>query len=78
MEQKMNFKLELTSKQQNLLEQIDYPVIDKEYSNDEVKNCVNYIIDHCMSLSSKNNDLANEMRKYDELMNLLIKNENIY
>lgn len=71
----MNFKIDLTSKQQNLLTEINYPVLDKEYSKDDIKNCVNYIAEHCMSLSSKNNILRNEMQKYDELMRFLVRNE---
>lgn len=71
----MNFKIDLTKNQQNLLTQIYYPVYDKEYSKEEIKHCVNHIADHCMSLSSKNDDLKNEMQKYDELMKLLVKNE---
>ena len=71
----MNFKIDLTQKQQNLLTQINYPVLDKEYTKDEVKKCVNFVAEHCMSMSSKNNDLRNEMQKYDELMRILVKNE---
>ena len=71
----MNFKIDLTLKQQNLLTQINYPVIDREYSKEELKHCVNYIADHCMSFSSKNDDLRNEMQKFDELMKILVKNE---
>ena len=71
----MNFKIDLTPKQQNLLAEINYPVIDKEYSKDDIRNCVNYIAEHCMSLSSKNNILRNEMQKYDELMTILVRNE---
>ena len=71
----MNFKIDLTSKQQNLLKEINYPVLDKEYSKDEIKNCVNYIAEHCMSLSSKNNSLKNEIQKFDELMGILVRNE---
>ena len=71
----MNFKIDLTSKQQNLLKEINYPVLDKEYSKDEIKNCVNYIAEHCMSLSSKNNILKNEIQKFDELMGILVRNE---
>lgn len=71
----MNFKIDLTTKQQNLLTQINYPVLDKDYSKDEIKHCVNHIAEHCMSLSSKNDDLKNEMQKYDELMRILVKNE---
>ena len=71
----MNFKIDLTQKQQNLLVQINYPVLDKEYTKEEIKNCVNFVAEHCMSMSSKNDDLRNEMQKYDELMRILVKNE---
>ena len=71
----MNFKIDLTQNQQNLLTQIDYPVLDKEYSKEEIRNCVNHIFDYCMSFSRKNNDLSNEMQKYNELIQLLVKNE---
>lgn len=71
----MNFKMDLPPKHQNLLTEINYPVLDKEYSKEDIKNCVNYIADHCMSLSSKNNSLVNEIQKFDELMRVLIKNE---
>ncbi len=71
----MNFKIDLTSKQQNLLTEIDYPVLDKEYTKEDIKNCVNYIADHCMSLSSKNNILGNEIQRFDELMRILVRNE---
>lgn len=71
----MNFKMDLTPNQQNLLTQINFPVVDKEYSKDEVKKCVNYIAEHCMSLSSKNNDLYNEIQKYDGILKILVKNE---
>lgn len=34
----MNFKIDLTPKQQNLLTEINYPVLDKEYSKEDIKN----------------------------------------
>lgn len=71
----MNFKIDLTPKYQNLLTEINYPVLDKEYSKDDIKNCVNYIAEHCMSLSSKNNILKNELQKFDALIRILVTNE---
>lgn len=71
----MNFKIDLTTKQQNLLTQINYPVVNKEYSKDEIKQCVNFVSSHIMSLSSKNGDLSRELIKYDELIKYLMKNE---
>lgn len=71
----MNFKIELTEKQQNLLKQIDIKVEDKNYTKEEIKNCINDIASHIMSQSSKNGDLSKEINKYDELIKILIKNE---
>lgn len=71
----MNFKIDLAPKHQNLLTEINYPILDKEYSKDDIKNCVSYIAEHCMSLSSKNNILKNELQKFDELIRILVKNE---
>lgn len=71
----MNFKFDLTTEQQKLLSQINYSIEDKEYSSDEIRNCISTISDHCMSLSSKNGDLSKEMLKYDGLMKVLLKNE---
>lgn len=71
----MNFKIDLTKQQQNLLTQINFPVEDKEYSSDEIRTCISQISDYYMSLSSKNGDLSKEMLKYDSLMKVLLKNE---
>ena len=71
----MNFKIDLTQNQQNLLQQIDYPLENKDYSKEDIRQCVNFICNHIMSLSSKNNDLSNELMKYNDLMKFLIKNE---
>lgn len=72
----MNFKKDLTKKQQNLLEQIDIISEDKNYSPEEIKHCLNIICNHVMSQSSKNNHISKEMLKYNEISNILIKNEN--
>lgn len=71
----MNLKTDLTAKEQNLLTQINYNILNKEYSKDEINHCVNFISSHIMSLSSKNGDLTRELNKYDELIKLLIRNE---
>ena len=71
----MNLKMDLTKKQQNLLKQVDIISEDRDYSPEEIKKCVNSISEHIMSQSSKNGDLSNEMTKFNELANLLIRNE---
>ena len=71
----MNLKMDLTNRQQNLLKQIDIVSEDRDYSPEEIKKCVNSISEHIMSQSSKNGDLSNEMTKFNELANLLIRNE---
>ena len=71
----MNFKNDLTQNQQTLLLQIDYPVENREYSKEDIRQCVTFVGSHIMSLSSKNNDLSSELMKYNDLMKFLIKNE---
>lgn len=71
----MNFKIDLTEKQQNLLKQIDINIEDKIYTKEEIKKCENNIINHIMNKSSKNGDLSKEMLKYNEIISFLVKNE---
>ena len=53
----MNFKIDLTKKQQNILEQLDTVIEDRTYSKDEIKQCIDKIGTYIMSQSSKNGDL---------------------
>lgn len=71
----MNFKTDLAEKNQKLLQEIGYKIENREYSPEEVENCVTYIANHLMSKSIKNNDLANETIKFNDLINIFIKNE---
>lgn len=71
----MNFKTDLIQKHQNLLQQINYKVENREYSQEEINQCVNVIGAHIMSKSSKNGDLSKELNKFDELVKILVKNE---
>lgn len=71
----MNFKIDLTTKQQNLLQQLDFQVENKDYSKDEISHCIDIVTSHIMSKSSKNGDLSKEQNKYNELINILISNE---
>ncbi len=65
----------INKKQQNLLKQANIVSEDRDYSPEEIKKCINSISEHIMSQSSKNGDLSNEMTKFNELANLLIRNE---
>lgn len=71
----MNFKTDLEIKNQKLLQEIGYKVENREYSLEEIKNCETYIANHIMSQSSKNNDITKEIIKFDDLINILVKNE---
>lgn len=72
----MNFKTDLSIENQKLLQDIDYQIKNKEYSSEEIKQCESYIADYIMSFSSKNNDISKEIKKYDELIDILVRNEN--
>ena len=71
----MNFKIDLSTNQQKLLQQIGIDIEDKEYSSQEIKYCLNEICNHVMSKSSKNGDISREMIKFSQLSNILIKYE---
>lgn len=71
----MNFKFDLTTNQKHLLEQINIKVENREYTKQEIKNCIHIIANHIMSKSSKNGDLDKEIVKYNGLINVLIKHE---
>ncbi len=72
----MNFKMDLSIKNQKLLQEMDYQIENREYSPEEVKQCELYVTNHIMSLSSKNGDISKEIIKCNELIDILIKNEN--
>lgn len=72
----MNFKMDLSIKNQKLLQEMDYQIENREYSPEEVKQCELYVTNHIMSLSSKNGDIFKEIIKCNELIDILIKNEN--
>ncbi|MCI8470483.1 MAG: hypothetical protein HFJ35_03175 [Clostridia bacterium] len=71
----MNFKTELSINNQKLLQEIGYKIENREYSPEEIKNCEIFIANHIMSQSSKNNNIANETIKFNDLINILVKNE---
>lgn len=71
----MNFKTELSINNQKLLQEIGYKIENREYSPEEIKKCEIYIANHLMNQSSKNNDFAKETIKFNDLINILVKNE---
>lgn len=68
----MNLKNELSTRNQNLLNDIGINIEDREYSQDEIKHFQNEVFTHIMSKSSKNNGISNEMNKYNEVANFLM------
>lgn len=70
----MNLKTELSTKNQNLLNDIGINIEDREYSQEEIKHFQNEVFTHIMSKSSKNNGISNEMDKYNEVANFLMNN----
>ena len=72
----MNFKIDLTKKQQNILEQFDTVIEDRTYSKDEIKQCIDKIGTYIMSQSSKNGDLSKALSECSGLMDILMENEN--
>ena len=72
----MNFKIDLTKKQQNILKQLDTVIEDRTYSKDEIKQCIDKIGTYIMSQSSKNGDLSKALSECSGLMDILMENEN--
>lgn len=72
----MNFKIDLTKNQQNILEQLDTVIEDRTYSKDEIKQCIDKIGTYIMSQSSKNGDLSKALSECSGLMDILMENEN--
>lgn len=72
----MNPKIDLTEKQQELLEQLDTEIEDRNYSKDEIRHCIDKVGNYIMSKSSKNGDLSRALSECSGLMDILIKNEN--
>lgn len=62
----MNYKIDLSENNQQLLENAGVKVENKEYSPEEIKNDTIIVANHIMSKSSKNGDLAHETIKYTQ------------
>ena len=71
---KMNYKIDLSEQNQNLLINADVKVEDREYFADEIKKDIAEIISYIMSKSSKNGDIAKAQTENMPLINVLQKN----
>lgn len=71
----MNFKKELSTKNQILLKQAGGIVEDKNYTTEEIKQNLDKIASYIMSKSSKNGDLNREIVNYNDLINALVRNQ---
>lgn len=71
MEQKMNYKKDLSEQNQKLLSNIDIDVEDREYSTEEIGRNINDISNYIISRSSKNGDLDKTRIEYMPLANIL-------
>ncbi len=69
----MNLKIELSSEQQKLLQEVGFEIENREYSKEEIKQCECNIANHIVSQSAKN--ITKETIKYNEIMNILVRNE---
>ena len=70
----MNYKIDLSEQNQNLLINADVKVEDREYSVDEIKKDIAEISSYIMSKSSKNGDIAKAQAEYMPLISVLQKN----
>ena len=69
----MNYKLDLSKQNQNLLINADVKVENKEYSVEEIRRDITEISNYIMSKSSKNNDIYKTQAEYMPLINILQK-----
>lgn len=70
----MNYKLDLSQENQELLKVADVKVENKEYSSEEIKRDIVDIGGYIISKSSKNGDIAKTQAEYMQLLNVLQKN----
>lgn len=69
----MNYKLDLSQKNQELLRKANVKVEDKEYSPEKIKRDIVDIGGYIMSMSSKNGDIAKAQMEYMSVINILQK-----
>ena len=71
----MNLKKEFSIEKQNLLQQANVMIEDKNYSPDEIRNALNNVCSYIMNLSTKIGDLSKELIKYHSIIDDLSKSE---
>ncbi len=71
----MNLEVDLSEKNQELLQEIGIKSENREYSKDEIKTFSNIIGDYIFSKSSKNGDIAKTLDKYGDVLNIFVRNE---
>ena len=69
----MNYKIELSERNQKLLIDADIKVKDREGSIDEIKQDITKIGSYIISKSSKNGDIEKAQTEYMPLINVLQK-----
>lgn len=67
----MNYKKDLSEKNQKLLAIADIKVENKEYTKEEIQKNISDIGNHIMSMSSKNGDILNAQLEFMPLINVL-------
>lgn len=73
----MNLKTELSKNKIKLLEDAGVNIKDKDYSSEELRQCEVQVEDFIMNHSSKNGDVSKYGMEYSELLNDLIKYQEI-
>ena len=72
----MNLLNKFTINQTKLLESDGIYIQDKDYSEDEIKIIFNRVMENVMNKSLKNRDMANSLRRYNDIINILDNNIN--
>lgn len=72
----MNYKIDFTEQKQKLLIDAGVMVENKEYSPEQMEQDAVKIGGYIMSKSSKNGDLSKETIKYNEIIDVLVRNKN--
>lgn len=72
----MNLLNKFTINQTKLLESDGIYIQDKDYSKDELKIIFNRVMENVMNKSLKNRDMANSLRRYNDIINILDSNIN--
>lgn len=71
----MNLGTDLSRKNQEVLQEIGIKSENREYSKEEIKTFSNIIGDHIFSKSSKNGDITRAITKFEDVLNIFVRNE---